>query len=126
VAGADQLLVRCGGALCALEVAVVREVIRPLPYAELPRMPEFVIGAVNHRSEAFPVIDLARLLGLGPSEASTSARVVVVQLPRGRLGVLVDRVDGVRVNPEARLVDLEASLTDGWARSARDPSSSRT
>jgi chemotaxis signal transduction protein len=68
------------------------------------------LGAVSHRGEAFPVVDLGRLLGLGASEALTSARVVVVDLPKGRLGVFVERVEGVRENPEARIIDLVASL----------------
>jgi chemotaxis signal transduction protein len=110
VSGPERLLVRCAGTLCALEVPLVREVIRPPPMAELPRMPAFVLGAVSHRGEAFPVVDLGRLLGLGQCEASTSARMVVVQLPRGRLGVLVDRVEGVSGDPEAREVDLVAAL----------------
>jgi purine-binding chemotaxis protein CheW len=108
--GPEHLIVRCAGTLCALEVAIVREVIRPLPVAELPRMPAYVLGAVSHRGEAFPVVDLGRLLGLGTSEALPSARVVVVELPKGRLGILVERVEGVRENPEARIIDLVASL----------------
>jgi len=110
VAGAEQLLVRCAGTLCGLSVAVVREVIRPLPLAELPRLPSFVLGAISHRGEAFPVVDLGRLLGLGSCEPTPVARVVVVQLPKGRLGVLVERVEGVGENPEARAVDLAVTL----------------
>jgi purine-binding chemotaxis protein CheW len=110
VAGSERLLVRCAGTLCGLEVALVREVIRPLPLADLPRMPGFVVGAISHRGEAFPVVDLARLLNLGRGTALPSARVVVVQLPRGRLGVLVDRVEGVSEQGEARAVDLPAEL----------------
>jgi len=110
LAGSEHLLVRSAGALCALEVAQVREVIRALPLAELPRMPSFVFGAISHRGEAFPVVDLGRLLDLGTSQAVPTARVVVVQLPRGRLGVLVEKVEGVRENPEARVVDLVALL----------------
>ncbi len=108
--GPEHLIVRSAGTLCALEVASVREVIRPLPLAELPRMPRHVLGAVSHRGDAFPVIDLGRLLGLGESEALPSTRVVVVQLPRGRLGVLVEKVEGVRENPQARVIDLAATL----------------
>jgi chemotaxis signal transduction protein len=110
VAGSERLLVRCAGALCGLEVPLVREVIRPLPLAELPRVPSFVLGAVSHRGEAFPVVDLARLLGLGICEPQPSARMVVVHLPRGVLGVLVEKVEGVSEHPDMRPVDLAAEL----------------
>jgi chemotaxis signal transduction protein len=110
LAYSERLLVRCAGVLCGLEVPMVREVIRPLPLAELPRMAPFVMGAVSHRGEAFPVVDLAGLLSLGSCEAMPSARLVVVQLPRGRLGVLVEKVEGVSDQVEARDIDLTAAL----------------
>jgi purine-binding chemotaxis protein CheW len=106
----ERLLVRCAGKLCGLEVPLVREVIRPLPVAELPRVPKFVMGAVSHRGEAFPVVDLATLVGLGSCEMLPSSRMVVVQMPQGRLGVFVESVEGVGGRPEARDVDLEAAL----------------
>jgi purine-binding chemotaxis protein CheW len=110
MAGSERLLVRCAGTLCGLDVPLVREVIRPIPLAELPRMPAFVLGAVSHRGEAFPVVDLARLLGLGSCEALPSARMVVAQLPLGRIGLLVEKVEGVSEHSEARAVDLAAAL----------------
>jgi purine-binding chemotaxis protein CheW len=115
VAGSERLLVQCAGVLCGLEVPLVREVIRPLPLAALPRMPVFVLGAVSHRGEAFPVVDLARLLGLGSSESLPTARMVIVQLPLGRLGVLVDKVEGVSEQAQARAVDLAAALESALA-----------
>jgi chemotaxis signal transduction protein len=110
VAGTEGLLVRCRGTLCSLDVPLVREVVRPLPMAELPHMPPCVLGAVSHRGEAFPVVDLGLLLGLGSCEVLATTRLVVVQLPLGRLGILVERVEGVGEPADARVVDLVAAL----------------
>jgi chemotaxis signal transduction protein len=88
-------VVRVGGAAHALRVSEVVEVVRPLPVAELPRMPRFVRGAAQFRSEVIAVVELAARLGLAPEWQEGKTRLVVVQAPAGRAGLLVEEIAGV-------------------------------
>jgi purine-binding chemotaxis protein CheW len=89
--------VRAGGELLALELARVVEVVRPLAIAELPRVPSYLKGAAQYRSEVIPVIDLAARLGLvvRGETPPLKARLVVVTSVAGRAGLLVDEIVGV-------------------------------
>ena len=97
---ASVLVLRCAGFLCALPVAQVAEVFRPLPVEALGSAPAFVRGMARVRGVAVPVVELAWLLGAGsPREAQ---RWVALKAD-GRCVVLaVDEVLDVRdLDPQA-------------------------
>ena len=56
------LLVRCGESLCALPLAGVLEIMRPLPCEPVQNAPEFVLGMSLIRGAFVPVVDLAALV----------------------------------------------------------------
>jgi len=86
------LLVRAGDRLCAVPVAHVVEVMRPLPIAPMTGAPSFVPGLAVVRGAVVPVVDLGRLLG----GRAARGRFVSLRLG-GRHAVLaVDAVVGVR------------------------------
>ncbi|WP_380172597.1 chemotaxis protein CheW [Kineococcus sp. DHX-1] len=98
-------LLRVQGALVALPVDVLREVV-PLPerFDALPTAAPGLVGAVLLRETVLPVLDLAALTGTTDGTASPAAAMgVVVLVHDGRaLGVLVDSVhDVVTLDPAA-------------------------
>lgn len=98
-------LLRVQGALVALPVDVLREVV-PLPerFDALPTAAPGLVGAVLLREAVLPVLDLAALSGTTHGTAPASAAMgVVVLVHDGRaLGVLVDSVhDVVTLDPAA-------------------------
>lgn len=86
----------------SIELARVREVVRPAALKPLARAPAFLEGAIDLRGRLVPVLDLRRKLGgsVGPWEARN--RIIIVEL-RGRpAGLIVDEIGGVEEGAAAR------------------------
>jgi len=107
------LVFRAGPLLCALRLDEVVETMRPLDTQPLAGTPAFVRGISVLRGVPTPVIDVARLLGGGSTEAH---RFVAVRTERGAVALATGPVLGIR--------DVDANATAGHpallgARSSR-------
>lgn len=90
----------------AVGVEAVREILDFRPMAALPNAPPFLMGIIDVRGQAVPVINLSRRLGL-PAQAPTAhTRIVVTEIPVGGrllvLGLVADRVFEVTALDENR------------------------
>jgi purine-binding chemotaxis protein CheW len=83
-------------ALCALDAAGVREVIRLGPLTPVRYAPEEVIGIVNLRGKIVTVVDLGLRLGFPKAVAGSDSRIFIMEDRGEFIGLLVDRVDEVR------------------------------
>ncbi len=79
----------------AVEIARVREIVRPLPVVALPHAPPAVVGVADHRGEVVPVLDLRRRLGLPPAAATRRTKWILVHLSRRSAALVVDAVTDV-------------------------------
>ena len=79
----------------AIEIAAVREIIRPQPVTVVPQAPACVVGVINLRSSVVPVLDLRKRCGLPSGEQTNESRVVVVQVGEQSVGLQVDAVSEV-------------------------------
>lgn len=100
------LIFEFGGVFAALDIDRVREVVDPAPVTPVPRMPAYLLGAMNLRGHVLTVLDLGIKMGIGPARPGADACVVVVEASAGgeavRLGIPVDRVlRVVSLPPEA-------------------------
>ena len=86
---------RMGGEEFGLSIMRVREIVRPLKVARVPRAPSFVEGVVNLRGTILPVIDLRRRLGVPPVEDERRTRFLVVALRESTVLFIVDAVNEV-------------------------------
>jgi purine-binding chemotaxis protein CheW len=86
------LLVRAGGALCAIPLHHVVETMRPLPTTELAGAPPFLAGVAVIRGEAVPVVELRRFLGPSGEATVPSTRFVVVRAGARRFALAVEAV----------------------------------
>jgi purine-binding chemotaxis protein CheW len=80
-----------GGTIYVLPVEEVQEIVQPMALTQLPHAPPGIIGAVEHREEVVPILDLAARLGWGQTTDSKSKWVLV----RGHgktLGIVVAQV----------------------------------
>lgn len=95
--GDDWLLFKLGDASYGLSIKAVQEVLRaPESLIPLPGAPDFVIGMVNLRGGAVPVIDLRRLMGLpAHNRVQDRPRVIVLALRGLRVGLLTDALSGI-------------------------------
>jgi len=83
----------------AVNIASVREIIRPQPITFVPQAPPHVVGVINLRSSIVPVLDLRSRCGLPPNEESRDNRVVVVHVDDQSVGLQVDAVSEVTILP---------------------------
>ena len=85
----------------AVAIERVREVLRCPPLTEVPRAPAHVRGVVSVRGEVVAVVEPRRRLGLPEAERDPErARLLVVDVGDGPVGLLVDAVSSVvRLRP---------------------------
>jgi purine-binding chemotaxis protein CheW len=93
----------------ALPVETVREILDMCEISKLPNAPQQLLGMIDVRGTAVPVIDLRTKFGLPRIDVTASTRILVLEVPsRGNvvlIGLVADRVfevtslDGDRLDP---------------------------
>ncbi len=86
----------------ALEVGLVREILRIPRIYSLPKVPAFLKGVLDLRGAILPVVDFRERLGYGPVDLK-KGRVVVASIGSTAVGLLVDAVVEVFAVPEEEL-----------------------
>ena len=106
-----------GKEVCALEVAMVREILDSGPITRLPEAPPFLVGVIDLRGETVPVIDLRVKLGMTAAPVTPETRIVVVELGRRdrslAVGLQVERVFEV-AQLEAQGLQPPPDIGGGW------------
>jgi len=98
---------RMAGELYLVAREEAREVLGlPTPLARVPGAKSWILGLANIRGQLLPIIDLRAFLGSGPTPASRTTRVIVVNHREIPAGLLVDEVLGFR-----RFTDAEFTLS---------------
>jgi purine-binding chemotaxis protein CheW len=98
-----QLVVEVAGALYAVPISDIEEILPMRDVAPLPRSTASVRGVLFLRGHAVTVVDMGILLGGAPARGG---RIVVLVIEGERYGVVVDRV--LKVVPAAELENLSA------------------
>lgn len=102
----------------AAPVVKVQEILDMRPIARLPRAPDTLLGMIDVRGQAIPVVDLRLTLGLPAAADTDTTRIIVLTLtgPQGdyRLGLRADRVFEVTVLDEAEL-DPPPAVGGAWS-----------
>ncbi len=98
-----------GAAEYALDIMVIRQIIRPRPIRPVPRAPTFVEGVVELRGAVIPVVDLRRRFGVEPEVGPAAAKLIIVRLQGRLVALVVDRVIGVH-----RVKKTEIRGTPHW------------
>ncbi|HYQ82275.1 MAG TPA: chemotaxis protein CheW, partial [Anaeromyxobacteraceae bacterium] len=99
----ELLVFALGGEEYALDIEVVREILKAPPVTEVPRAPGHILGVTMVRGQVIAVHDPRRRMGLAPAPAGPGARVVVCDAGEGPVGLLVDGVTQVLRLPPAAL-----------------------
>ncbi len=87
-------LLRSSSRICALPLASVVEIMRPLPIRPIQGSPPFVSGVAVIRGGAIPVVDLQILLG--SDSPVMPGRFVTLRVGDWHLALAVESVLGVR------------------------------
>ena len=79
----------------AVPIASVREIVNPVPLAELPHAPTAVAGVADHRGEILPIIDLRVRFGLSRHSEPRKGKWILIEVEGRGVGLAVDRVTEV-------------------------------
>ncbi len=79
----------------ALDVTLVREIVRSQPVTPLPNSPALIEGVAELRGGMVPLLDLGRVLGGAPCEISQNSRIVVLDYEGLQIGLCVDAATDV-------------------------------
>jgi purine-binding chemotaxis protein CheW len=97
-------------ALYAVDARAVVEILWLPELAPVVEMPPYVVGAVNYRGRALPVVDLDRRFGRPSLPYAVTHQLIVLEVADRQVGLIVQRVrDVVEVGPE----DIHPSATVG-------------
>jgi len=98
----EVLVFKLAGGSFGLNVAKVREVIRPVPSVAAPHQHPSVLGMFTIRGSVLPVVDLSVHLGLVDRAAERAAntkreegRVIITEFNGSKTGFLVDGVEQI-------------------------------
>lgn len=110
---------RVGRTLYALDVAHLREVVRPQAATPLPRAPALIEGVIDLRGAVVPVVDLGRALGGAPVHEGEDARIAIVEIDGLVLGLRVDEAVEVMNVTQGQFDDPPALATQAGCDLAR-------
>src|SRR5207253_3811579 len=88
-----------GGHRYALRRAAVRRVTEMAFGSRGPRAPPALLGVVSRQGRVAALIDLGPLVGLKARPARPEGKVVMLQRPRGDVGLYVSEVAGMEEMP---------------------------
>ena len=98
-ASGEHLVFFVGPEKYAFPAGDVQELISPPPVIRVPQAPSFLLGVINLRGNAVPLIDLRIKFNQSTDSRQFKTTVLVIQATIGkdnmRLGVLVDETAGV-------------------------------
>jgi len=77
----------------------------------VPCTPPFVLGIINVRGQVMSVVDIRRFFELPIKGLTDLNRVVIVQSNRMEMGILADRIVGVRPVPLSSIQPTLPTLT---------------
>jgi twitching motility protein PilI len=84
------------GSKLALDMEYISEVLPLPPSTRLPGVRNWVVGIANLRGQILPLIDFGALLDQSPAISQPLHRVLVVRNDTAELGLVVDRVVGMK------------------------------
>ena len=100
----------------AISILKIKEILEYGTVTPIPKMPDFICGAINLRGTLVPVIDLLERLGNGKSEIEKRSCIVIVEMKFSNeilsIGVIVDAVSKVM---DFRSSDIETAPSFGGA-----------
>lgn len=95
----EVLVFSMGAGLFGVNVAKVREVIRPVEVVASPGQHPSIMGIFNMRGDVIPLVDLAKHLQIakrwGGDKGSPEGRVIITEFNGRRTGFMVDTVEQI-------------------------------
>lgn len=85
-----------------VEIHSVTTIEKMLPYARVPKTPDYIKGVINLRGEIVPIMDIRTRFGMEAHEETDETRIIIIKINDISFGIIVDEVDEVlTLNEEA-------------------------
>jgi len=78
----------------AVDINVIKEIIRPMKITPLPKAPPFIEGVINIRGDVIPVIEMRKRFEV-EGERDLPPRMIIVRVENQWVGMIVDSVTEV-------------------------------
>lgn len=101
--GTQNVIFQLGSESYGIAISLVNEIIPWQDAMPMPRTESHVIGLFNLRGRTIPVLDITSKLGLGETNITDNSRIVVLDMPTGKIGVIVDAVREVVTVDESQI-----------------------
>ncbi|WP_134686468.1 chemotaxis protein CheW [Brevibacillus migulae] len=106
------ILFKMGSEFYGLSIAIVKEIIKPLPVTKVPKSPLFVEGVIDLRGRILPIVNIRSMFGLDPVPLTEDSRFVDIQLDGLNIGIVVEAVSEV-VRIGAKQIEAAPSMIAG-------------
>ncbi|MCK5914635.1 MAG: purine-binding chemotaxis protein CheW [Deltaproteobacteria bacterium] len=127
--GSDELMQLVGftidSELFGVDILMVQEIIREMPFTPIPNSPDFIEGVINLRGNIIPVIDLRRRLNSKASKSPNSnIWILILNINKRVVGFVVDSVtkclkvsrEDIKPPPEIVISNLQSQYISGVCR----------
>src|SRR5271155_1689491 len=116
----DLLVFHSSGLDCAFPLEAVREIVPMATLSSPPGLPSGLLGFLDLRGTAIPIVRLDRLFGLPEQKPGLHTPMIILRGILGPIGILVESVRSIVPEQSARLLDLpEDGTFQGCASAAR-------
>jgi purine-binding chemotaxis protein CheW len=100
------LIFHASGLDCAFPLEEVREIVPMATLSSPPGLPSGLLGFLDLRGTAIPIVRLDRLFGLPEQKPGLHTPMIILRGVLGPIGVLVESVRGIVPELSTRLMDL--------------------
>jgi purine-binding chemotaxis protein CheW len=106
-----------------LEIAYVREALRPQKIFPLPKTPSFIEGVIHVRGHLVALIDLGKRLHVQPIQDESDRKIIVCKVDKFIVGLVVDRLreiidlskENFKPTPEVVSIQMNEAFLSGVA-----------
>lgn len=95
-----------------VDIQKVTTIEKIMPFARVPKTPDYIKGVINLRGEIVPVMDLRIKFGMEYREETEETRVIIIKINDISLGIIVDEVDEVLNLSEESIENLSNFSND--------------
>ena len=89
----------------AVSILKVKEILEYCTVTPIPKMPDYVCGAINLRGKVVPVVDLTHCLNQETSELTKRSCIVIIEMIQNNVTVKI----GIIVDAVSKVLDFHAS-----------------
>jgi purine-binding chemotaxis protein CheW len=110
------LVFKLVGEYYAFKLSDLNEVLKNQIVTFVPKMPGFIVGITSLRGKIIPVMDLVLRLSIEGEKNDIKRQIAIIKGKKGPIGMIIDKVVGVRRVEEDSIKEPPSHLDDDQIR----------